>query len=151
MNVVTSLRSNRRTLPSHTVAKISFAAGLLLILFFAVTPALAAQTYQFGVPELRLQVYVQPDASALLVYDITLDNQGRPIDIVDVGLPHGGYDIANMRASIDGRALDDIRVSEYGAIQDLRNLFRCEFQRITFRPLTMVFAKILKIAILSHF
>jgi hypothetical protein len=75
-------------------------------------PALA-QTYNFGVPELRLQAYVQPDASARLVYDITFQNYGSPIDIVDIGLPHEDYDIDTMTASIDGVPLNDIRTSEY--------------------------------------
>ncbi|MFQ5617046.1 MAG: hypothetical protein ACE5GO_11390, partial [Anaerolineales bacterium] len=34
------------------------------------------------------------------------------IDIVDIGTPHGNYDIGNMSASIGGVELTDIRVSE---------------------------------------
>lgn len=83
------------------------------ILLFAASSAWAAQSYRFRVPELRLQVFVQPDASARIVYDITFENEGGPIDIVDIGLPHGGYDFANMKASIDGVELTDIRTSEF--------------------------------------
>ncbi len=88
---------------------------LLLILFSWSLPPVAAQNYQFAVPEMILQAYIQPDASVEFVYDITFLNMpgGRTIDIVDIGMPHAGYDIGNMRASIDGQPLTVIRRSEY--------------------------------------
>jgi len=73
----------------------------------------AAQSYSFAVPDLKMQVYVQPDASAKIVYDITFDNDGSPIDVVDIGMPHSHYDIGTMHASINGVDLSDIRPSEY--------------------------------------
>jgi hypothetical protein len=88
---------------------------LLLILFsWALRPA-AAQNYQFAVPKMILQAYIQPDASVEFVYDITFLNMpgGRTIDIVDIGMPHANYDIGNMRASINGAPLTDIRRSEF--------------------------------------
>jgi hypothetical protein len=72
-----------------------------------------AQSYSFAVPQLDMQVFVQPDASVRIVYDITFENYGSAIDVVDVGLPHRDYDISNMEASIDGVTLSDIRTSEY--------------------------------------
>ncbi len=72
-----------------------------------------AQSYSFGVSNLKMQVYVQPDASVKIVYDITFENYGSAIDIVDIGLPHGNYDIKTMSASIGGVGLGDIRDSEY--------------------------------------
>lgn len=89
-----------------------FLLAAAVILFLSV-PAVLAQSYRFGVPELRMQVFVQPDASARIVYDITFDNQGRPLDVVDIGLPHGGYNISNMSASVNAVPLPDIRTSEY--------------------------------------
>ncbi|MGC9520655.1 MAG: hypothetical protein ACP5HG_02080 [Anaerolineae bacterium] len=85
---------------------------VLVLLGASIHPA-SAQSYVFAVPRMELQVYVQPDASARLVYDITFENQGSPIDIVDIGLPHRDYTIDNMTASIDGVTLNDIRTSEY--------------------------------------
>ncbi len=79
-------------------------------------PSLAvAQNYRFQVRELDLQVHIQPDASARLDYKIIFRNQGgaHPIDIVDIGLPHRGYSISNMSASLDGAPLTTIRKSEY--------------------------------------
>jgi len=71
------------------------------------------QSYWFAVPELKMEVTVLPDASARIVYDITFENYGTDIDIVDIGLPHKDYDITTMSASIDGVSLSDIRTSEY--------------------------------------
>ncbi len=75
-------------------------------------PALA-QNYSFAVPEMFMQVFVQPDSSAKIIYDITFENYGSAIDIVDIGTPHSKYSISTMSASIDGVALTDIRKSEY--------------------------------------
>src|SRR5688572_17525596 len=88
---------------------------LFLFLFLFSSPVRAAQTYRFSVPELNMQVYIQPDASALIVYDITFENASfaSPIDIVDIGTPHDDYDISNMRASVDGVAAQTIRPSEF--------------------------------------
>lgn len=92
------------------------ALGLTLISLLAlfVLPA-AAQNYSFSVPALEMQVYVKPDGSARIFYDITFKNNpgAHPIDIVDIGTPHEGYDIRNMKASLDGVELSNIRRSQY--------------------------------------
>ncbi len=87
---------------------------MLLILLLLALPAsrALAQSYSFAVPELKMQVFVQPDASIHIVYDITFENFGSAIDIVDIGTPNRGYDLANFSASINGRSLTDIRTSE---------------------------------------
>jgi hypothetical protein len=89
--------------------------GVLLFLLALFVPSATAQSYSFSVPEMTMQVYVQPDASARIVYDITFENSsyGHAIDIVDIGTPHADYDFSNMKASIDGVALSVIRKSEY--------------------------------------
>jgi len=86
---------------------------LLALTLFIPASGVLAQDYWFQVPEMRMQVFVEPDASARIVYDITFDNEGSPIDIVDIGTPHDGYDISNFTASIDGNPLDRIYTSEY--------------------------------------
>ncbi len=77
-----------------------------------------SQAYQFTVPQMDLQVYVQPDASARLEYRIVFKNLAgaHPIDVVDVGLPHRNYDIKNMSASINGTPLTGIQKSTYISI-----------------------------------
>ncbi|MCJ7551867.1 MAG: hypothetical protein MUQ30_19530, partial [Anaerolineae bacterium] len=84
----------------------------LIITGSAAGPAYT-QSYWFAVPELKMEVTVLPDASARIVYDITFENYGTDIDIVDIGLPHKDYDISTMAASINGVSLSDIRTSEY--------------------------------------
>ncbi|HSN77051.1 MAG TPA: hypothetical protein VL334_18420 [Anaerolineae bacterium] len=88
----------------------------LLLAFLAVVagPALA-QDYFFAVPKVQFQVFIEPDGAARLVYDLTFENEpsGRALDVVDIGLPTADYTISNMRASIDGVELSDIRPSEF--------------------------------------
>jgi hypothetical protein len=86
---------------------------LLAMLLLSLWRPVYAQNYSFAVPELLMQVYVQPDGSAEIIYDITFENFGSAIDIVDIGTPHSKYSISTMSASINGVALTDIRKSEY--------------------------------------
>ena len=62
-----------------------------------------------------MEVYVQPDASVKVIYEILFQNnpRARAIDVVDVGLFHGNYDISNMSASIDEKPLTAISRSSY--------------------------------------
>ncbi len=96
------------------VSQVLSLALILAVVAVLAGPALA-QDYRFAVPELQFQVFIEPDGTARLVYDITFENQrnGRSIDVVDIGLPTARYQISNMRASIDGVELYDIRPSEY--------------------------------------
>ena len=89
---------------------------LFLLTLGSAVPRVQAQSYRFEVPRLEMQVFVQPDASVRIVYDVTFANEGDPIDVVDIGLPHENYDISAMRASINGVELTDIRPSAYIAI-----------------------------------
>jgi hypothetical protein len=87
--------------------------GTFLALIALFSGPAYAQNYSFAVPELLMDVIVQSDGSTKIIYDITFENYGSTIDIVDIGTPHAGYSINNMSASIDGVALTDIRKSEY--------------------------------------
>ncbi len=89
------------------------AMALVTFMMFSLAPLVQAQNYMFSVPELKMDVHVQRDASVYIAYDITFENHGDPIDIVDIGLPHSNYNFSTMSASIDGVPLDDIRTSEY--------------------------------------
>ncbi len=91
-----------------------FLSILILVLLVALcVGSVSAQSYSFSIPEMLLQVDVQPDASAVLIYDITFDNYGSAIDIVDIGLPDDNYNTQNMRASINGVNLNQIYKSEF--------------------------------------
>ena len=91
----------------------ALALVIVLTLLLGVGGPTLAQSYRFEVPTLRMQVFVQPDASVKIVYDITFNNLGQTIDVVDIGTPHRNYDIKNMRASMNGVNLTDIRKSTY--------------------------------------
>jgi hypothetical protein len=89
--------------------------SVLLVLGLCCGSPAGAQNYRFRVEEMKLEVFVQTDASARLKYEITFRNEpsAHPIDIVDVGLPHGRYNTGNMAAKIDGRQVSGICKSEY--------------------------------------
>lgn len=93
------------------------ALPILLAAAAALAPAAPAdaQIYRFSVPFVRMQNFIQPDASVRIVYEIRFENAAgvSPIDVVDVGLPHDDYDISNMSASIDGVELGGITRSSY--------------------------------------
>jgi len=90
-------------------------AVIALALVAAPVNGALAQTYRFSVPELQMQVFVQPDGNVRIQYDITFANSqfADPIDIVDIGMPHSGYNRRNMTASVNGNPLTDIRDSEF--------------------------------------
>lgn len=94
-----------------------FLAVALIVLALISPRASVAQDYSFSVPLLQMQVFVQPNGTARVVYDITFQNStfGAPIDVVDIGLPNAASarNFASMQASMNGVALDDIRRSEF--------------------------------------
>ncbi|MGA9753395.1 MAG: hypothetical protein WBS54_16585 [Acidobacteriota bacterium] len=84
------------------VALVALAVGLAVL-----------ADYRFEVPQNRSVVEVNRDASITIRYAITFRNQGQPIDVIDVGLPDGQYDLKGVKADLDGAALTDIRPSSY--------------------------------------
>lgn len=91
------------------------ALALLVLVMLGLCGAATAQDWSFEVPSVLLSVYPNNDASVTLEYEVEFacEPGAHPIDTVDMGLPRKGYDIGNMRASVDGRPVDDIRVSTY--------------------------------------
>ena len=83
---------------------------LLVSLLILAGPATAAQGYSFAVPELRMQVFIEPDASARIVYDISFANNpsGRAIDIV-----------ASNRHTRDGFAVRNVFLDVPEQLQDV--------------------------------
>ena len=75
--------------------------------------AALAQNYSFNVPENRVNVYINGDGSAQIVYDITFANDpgASPMDIVDIGMPNDSY--RGVTASVDGVPLTNISSSPY--------------------------------------
>lgn len=84
-----------------------------LVSILLVCASAPAAEYSFEVPNLEMQVWVHPDASVRIVYDIQFRNNrfAHPIDVVDIGVPHEHYDLRQVRASMGGQRLGDIRPS----------------------------------------
>lgn len=82
------------------------AVVLCLALVVYWTSSLAHADYRFSVPRMQMTVDIQPNASAVIFYEIEFENHGDTIDVVDVGMPHEDYDTANMRAWMDGEKLN---------------------------------------------
>lgn len=88
---------------------------LVVLVMAALCVPASAQNYSFSVPEMMLEVTPNSDASVTLGYTVVFQNNpgAHPIDVVDMGLPHGGYDISNMSASLNGEPLYSIKKSSY--------------------------------------
>ena len=74
-----------------------------------------AQEYSFSVPKNYSDVYINHDGSITIKYSLTFscDSNAHPIDIVDIGLPNGNYNLASAKAWINNVPLTDIRKSTY--------------------------------------
>jgi len=75
-------------------------------------------SYCFRVKRNCSSVWIKWDGSIDVEYDIEFENFGRPIDVVDIGLPHPNYRLGTAEAEIilpDGTThkLSDIRPSTY--------------------------------------
>ena len=137
---------------SYGNRKLKFILVFAFLFLVCLAQFLPAQSYLFQVPQLKLQVYVQPEGSVLMLYDISFANHdgAHPIDVVDIGLPHKDYDISNMTAWIGDTALTDIRPSTYvkpGVEIHLKNKsipagqsgtfhFKCEMPGLIFQDTT---------------
>lgn len=94
--------------------RVDFFLLTALLLLFSVSFA-HAQDYRFEVPRADMDVFVQPDSSVRIAYDMDFKNSenAHAIDIVDVGMPIEEYNKSNMSAGIDGIQKSDIRDSQY--------------------------------------
>ncbi len=74
-----------------------------------------AQDYRFAVPLNQSFVIIDFQGQATVHYRLTFACQpeGKPIDIVDIGLPNDSYVLESAEAEIRGVKLDFIRKSEY--------------------------------------
>lgn len=84
-----------------------------MILACVIAAQAPAQEYSFSVPKLQMFMTVQLDASLKIDYTIEFHNnpEAHLIDIIDIGTPHAGYRLGDIRAWIDDQPLQDIRPS----------------------------------------
>ena len=118
----------------HAAISLMFAT---LCWVWLLQPSAHAQEYRFSVPEMQVVLTVQPDASVLIEYRMTFQNQpgAHAIDVVDVGMPTKNYEV--LEASIDGTPLSswgpstyietgpEIRLGPYAIPAGSRGVFEC--------------------------
>ena len=90
-------------------------ALLVIVLLFVFCPVFASADYSFRVDKNIVDVTPQKDGSALIDYRITFfcNSGGKPIDIVDIGLPNKSYNPSDFSAWLNGTKQSNIRQSEY--------------------------------------
>ena len=98
------------------IGNLQFALRILflgMMLPCVIAAFVSAQEYSFSVPNLRMYVTVQPDASVKIDYLIEFNNNraAHDIDIVDIGTPNAYYRLSDIRAWIDEQPLHNIRSS----------------------------------------
>jgi hypothetical protein len=99
--------------------KKSKAIGAMLLLMalclVVLSPVALAQNYQFNVQENQVHVYIEPDGTVRIVYDMVLANDpgAPPMDVIDLGMPNSTYNLSEIQASVDGVQLFDIEDSPY--------------------------------------
>ncbi len=100
------MRKRSRT----TVLALFITVAVILIPLNAFT-----QSYSFSVDQLSVDVFYESDGSARVIYQFLLTNDdfAPPIEFVDVGMPHGNFDMSSISASVNGQALSHIASSEY--------------------------------------
>ncbi len=76
-------------------------------------PAPGDDDYRFQVKKNISHIFINKNGSIDIEYEITFHNSGKPIDVVDIGLPHAEYDLASATADLDGEEITDIRTSAY--------------------------------------
>jgi hypothetical protein len=88
-------------------------SSVLFILLTLASSALA--DYRFEVPRNVSWVTIGKSGQADLYYSLTFRclPEGQAIDIVDIGMPNGSYQLETAQAKIGESVLSDIRVSEY--------------------------------------
>jgi hypothetical protein len=84
-----------------------------LVVAAVMVPAAVAQNYRLRVPANVVHVYVNPDGTLRITYDITFAPEpgSDALDVVDIGLPNARY--SNVRAFLDGVELPLPSASPY--------------------------------------
>ena len=75
----------------------------VLVLWIQRSPInVSAEDYRFSIPEDLVIYAIDSDGRASVSYEFTIENQGKSVDYIDIALPNNQFDLANVKASIDG-------------------------------------------------
>lgn len=89
---------------------------IIILLSLVLVPSAAlAQDYYFSLDKETVHAYWDEDGKLSLSYtlDFTNSPQGHAIEYVDLGLPNRNFSTSNIRADVNGQALNYISTSEY--------------------------------------
>ncbi len=85
---------------------------LAMILWIQMTPVnVSAEDYRFSIPENFVIYAIDSDGKASVSYELTIENQGRGVDYIDIALPNNQFDLTNVTASIDGNPVPSRYIS----------------------------------------
>jgi formylglycine-generating enzyme required for sulfatase activity len=75
----------------------------------------ASQMYRFVVRTMEVEAYIEEDGTLSLWYLFDFQNNadGKPLDYVDIGLPKSAYNLNDIQAEVNGKAITKIEHSPY--------------------------------------
>ncbi len=81
-----------------------WACGVLILLLALIPVSALAQNYLFSLDELRVDVFVNEDGSASILYNFVFTNApgASPIDYIDVGMPNSSFQTSGIIAEANG-------------------------------------------------
>ena len=90
-------------------------SALLLFLLLCLAQGVSAADYRFTLPKELARVLINSDGSARIEYELSFscDPGGKPIDIVDIGMPNASYRLNAASATVDGVRVLAVKPSEY--------------------------------------
>ncbi|MBN1485956.1 MAG: hypothetical protein JXA37_14680 [Chloroflexia bacterium] len=90
--------------------------ALAVLLCFVLILTAQAQNYVFSLDKEVVDLWIQSDGSVILEYDLTFrcHVSADPIDVIDLGLPTGDYQISNIRADVDDKPVSRIDTDYQG-------------------------------------
>ena len=93
-----------------------FSFLITIFLLISIISPVCAQDYLYQVPEVDIQVLIEPDGSITIEYYYQFKNQpgAHIIDFVDIGMPgNSQYNLSDITATIDDQPINDIQDSPY--------------------------------------
>ncbi len=91
------------------------ALAFLLTLLLLNIQGVAAQTYRFRLDRSDVKIFINADGTASIEYWLEFynDPSADPIDFVDIGMPNEDYNLASVRAEINGKPVERVGYSAY--------------------------------------
>ncbi len=87
---------------------------LIIIFFLSAFSAISvlADSYRFSIPDDEATIWIDEDGSVYISYAMTINNSGKPLDYIDIGLPNDDYKLSNVTAEINGKEVLSEKISK---------------------------------------